>query len=513
MRRAFFGFATLAIAAIPAFAQVGATDSVLWSDAKGGLVDGGWVVQFPTASSDYFDATFTVSAGLDNTENGNVRDLLPMTGVSVSVTDFGSGRTYALVGMYNSNLGLDSSGETPDLASPVVTLTSPPLSPPPLFQFVTFNGTGDALLPGSPGGQTRTHAVVQLPPGDSGLLGVGADSGSTGTTGGLSGFTTDGYTTPSIGASFLDFGMSAGQDNSATTSCKAADRKPHGRLRASNLQQGVGEGDKLTTTVKAGDTLNLAFFGTKSGDKLRLYFNVAPCTPAVAIGPVLPTVPDSDGDGTFLRLNATWPAGFGGQTFRFSAVWGNPACSNPGVGFTNCVTVVTAADPTFGVCDDGTIESGWVVQIPSASSDYFNNNLGNGVGHASLTAMTISVLDFVTATPAYPTSGVSNANTGVDPSGNTPDLGSPLVTVSPFTFPSGSFETTSGLYTSHAAPVPGGSLGTNVHVWVQFPPGDSGLLGVGADTSSGTNGCSFFSLDGYTSPAVSFFTNWGMRVK
>ena len=508
MRRALFGFATFAIAAIPAFAQL--PNSAIWSDTKGGLVDGGWVVQFPTGSSDYFDSTFVVVPGIGNGEDGNIGLGLPTTGVAISVTDFGSGRTYGLIGNFQSNLTLDGSGETPDLAAPIGgTLTSPPLSPPPLFQFVSF----DLAEGGIPGGTTRLHVVAQLPPGDSGLLGIGADSGSTGTTGGLSGFTTDGYTTPSIGASFLDFGLSTGQDNSATTSCKQADRKPHGRLRASNLQQGVGEGDKLTVTVKAGDTLNLAFFGTKSGDKLRLYFNVAPCTPAVAIGPVLPTIPDADGDGTFIRLNATWPAGFGGQTFRFSAVWGNPACSNPGVGFTNCVTVITAADPTFGTCDDGTIESGWVVQIPSGSSDYFNNNFGNGTGHASLTSLTISVLDFVTATPAYPTSGVSNANLGVDASGNTPDIGAPLATVSPFTFPSGSFDTTSGLYHSHAIAVPGGSLGTNVHGWVQFPPGDSGLLGVGADSSSGTNGCSFFSLDGYSSPAVSFFTNWGIRVK
>lgn len=508
MRMAFFSLATLAVAAIPAFAADSA-DSNIWSGTKGGVIDSGWVVTFPTGSSDYFDTTYNVTAGIGNVEDGTVAAGLAVQGVGVSVSDFGSGRTYATVGVFNSNLAVDASGETPDLASPVSSVTSPALSPPALFQFVPFL-TATASIPA---GATRTHTVVQLPPGDSGLLGVGADSGSTGTTGGASGFTTDGYSTPSIGLSFLDFGMSLGQDNSATTSCKQADRKPHGRLRCSNAVQGLSEGDHLTSTVKSGDTLNLAFYGSKTGDKFRLYFNVAPCTPAIAIGPVLPTIADGDANGgTFLRINATWPSGFGGQTFRFSAVWGNPACSNPGVGFTNCVTVITNADPSFGICDDGTVETGWVVQIPSGSSDYFNNNFGSGVGKNGIVALTLSVLDFGTSAGGYPTSGVSNANLGVDPTGNTPDIGSPLATVSPFTFPAGSFETTSGLYTSHAVSVAGGSLGSNVHGWVQFPAGDPGLLGIGGDTTA-SNGCSGFSLDGYSSPTISFFVNFGIRVK
>src|SRR5262249_35583604 len=149
-----------------------------------------------------------------------------------------------------------------------------------------------------------------------------------------SGFTQDGYATPAVTMTFLDFGMPIGQDNTTTTSGKPADRLPHGRLRSQRLtKEGILAGDRLTTTVIGSDMLNLAFFGTKSGDKLRLYFNVAPCTPAVAIGPVLSTIPDGDGDGSFLRINALFPVGFGGQTFRFSAVWGNASYLSPGAGF------------------------------------------------------------------------------------------------------------------------------------------------------------------------------------
>jgi len=60
-------------------------------------------------------------------------------------------------------------------------------------------------------------------------------------------------------------------------------------------------------------------------------------------------------------------------------------------------------------------------------------------------------------------------------------------------------------------PVPGSSFASHAHGWVQFPPGDSGLLTVGGDTTH-WNGCSFYSSDGYTTPAISFFANWGIRV-
>src|SRR5262245_32777642 len=89
----------LGLASDLALAQVGAADSVIWSDAKGGRIDGGRVVMFPTGSSDYFDATFTLSPGIVNTQDGDLASGLPVTGAAVSVTDFGSGRTYRQVGM------------------------------------------------------------------------------------------------------------------------------------------------------------------------------------------------------------------------------------------------------------------------------------------------------------------------------------------------------------------------------------------------------------------------------
>jgi hypothetical protein len=183
------------------------------------------------------------------------------------------------------------------------------------------------------------------------------------------------------------------------------------------------------------------------------------------------------------------------------------------------VTLITGPDPIYGIADDCTVESGWVVSIPSGSSDYFNNSFGPKPGSVNgVSALTISVLDFVTATPAYPSSGVSTANTVVDPTGNSPNLTGPgvLATVSPFTFPAGSFETTCSQFTAHSVSVTGSSMtGPSIHGWVQFPPGDSGLLGVGGDTTVPL-GKSFFTQDGYTTPAIQFLApivNWCIRLK
>src|SRR5262249_17871670 len=151
--------------------------------------------------------------------------------------------------------------------------------------------------------------------------------------------------------------------------------------------------------------------------------------------------------------------------------------------------------------DDGTIESGWVVGIPSGPSDYFNNSFGPVPGSVNgVVALRIAVLDFVTAVPTYPTSGISNPNLSVDPTGDTPDIAGAglLASVSPFTFPSGTFATTASQYVSHSVSVPAPAMtGSSIHGWLQFPPGDSGLLGCGADTSS-VLGRSFESANGYT---------------
>jgi hypothetical protein len=505
------GFAALAIAAAGASAQ--SENSTIWSNLIQTAPDRGWVVANPAGSSDFFSAGYQAVSTPLNVEGTVVNRGMPLKGIGLCISDFGSTLTFPTVGVFRPNVGLDATGNTPDLSLPIATSSESVVLPVPLFTYQDFDTTAQVPIPVT---DATTLVSVQFPPGDPALLGIGADSSATAA--GTSGFTQDGFTTASIVLSFIDFGMAIGQDNTTTSSCKPADRVPHGRLRAQKLtSSGIMGGDHLTTSVQGGDTLNIAFFGSKAGDKFRLYFNTAPCNPAVALGPVLGASTDPDSDGSFFRINAPWPTGFAGQTFRFSAVWGNGSCLAPGAGFTNCVTVITGPDPVFGVIDDCSVEQAWAVQTPSGSSDYFNNNFGaKPASVASLSGLTISVLDFVTASPAYPSSGVSTANTGLDPSGNTPNLsgGGVLATVSPFTFTSGAFETTCSQFTSHAISVAGGAMtGPGINAWVQFPPGDSGFLWVGADSTSALQNASFFTLDGYASAAIALPTNLAIRVK
>jgi len=179
----------------------------------------------------------------------------------------------------------------------------------------------------------------------------------------------------------------------------------------------------------------------------------------------------------------------------------------------------SAQDSTIWSCVvPGVPDGGWVVQFPTGSSDYFNNDFGPvPLTVNNVLGIGVSVLDFVTAVPAYPQVGLSDANLAIDPTGHTPDLSGPglLSVIAPFTFPSGSFETTYIRYTSQTCPlpVPTSSFVSHAHGWVQFPQGDSGLLGVGGDSSSGPYYSTFYTLDGYSSPAISFaLVAWGIRL-
>jgi hypothetical protein len=416
-----------------------------------------------------------------------------------------------MVGVFYSNLNIDPSGITPDLSKPISSVANPPLPHTNLFEFVPFDLPENKIAPGT----HTVNTVVQLTPGDSGLLGVGADD--TTSSARVSAYTQDGFVTPAIVLSFLDFGMNPGQDNLTTTSCKPADRLPNGRLRISGFPSAeVGAGDHVTTTVVAGSPVTLSFFGNQTGDRLRIFASTPSCGPGTPIGPALSALPDPDGDGAYLRVSAVWPFGYSGSTFQFSAVWGNEGCPVQGVGFTNCVTLINRTE-VFGIRDDGTIESGWVVQFPTGPSDYFNNDFGLVPPSVNnVVALSLSVLDFVTAVPAFPQAGISDANLALDPTGHTPDMTGPglLSVIAPFTFPSGSFERTSGQYTSHICPlpVPASSFVSHAHGWVQLTPGDSGLLGIGADQDTPPLGYSFETLDGYSSPAMSFFQVWGIRL-
>jgi len=141
----------------------------------------------------------------------------------------------------------------------------------------------------------------------------------------------------------------------------------------------------------------------------------------------------------------------------------------------------------MAILDDGIIESGWNVQTPAGTLRLLQQQLRSQARLREWrVALTIAVLDFVTAVPAFPSSGISNPNLAVDATGNTPDIAGTglLATIAPFTFAPATFATTFAQYVSRPVSVSGSVMtGVSIHGWLQFPPGDPGLLGCGADTS------------------------------
>src|SRR5262245_5175690 len=137
MRKALSGLAVLALGVTTAAAQ----DASIWSHQLGNsaVLDTGWYVTIPSGPSDFFSSAYDVVAGLGNNPdreviNGNMK----VNGIAVSVTDFGTTRTYPQVGVFRSNLPLDPRGLTPDLSSPIATSTAAITTGTPLFTMQYF---------------------------------------------------------------------------------------------------------------------------------------------------------------------------------------------------------------------------------------------------------------------------------------------------------------------------------------------------------------------------------------
>jgi len=494
MKKFLFAAAAFGLVAIPAFAA----DSPQFEQATkaDGSMEGGWVVAIPAGSSDYFNVRYD-GAGR------SVRSL------GISVADFGGTTSYPVVGYYNANTGLDPSGMSPDLSSPLATVASPAILGGPLFGFEAVD-TADFTSP------SLFHAVVQFPPGDPGLVGVGADQDGAANGGGecfgpnpfdSSAFTQDGYASPAITFTGAEWGFNA---------LVAPQVASNPQLRTTNNNSDV-TGDFFNMQTIAGSDFGLALFTRHFGNPqgtLWLLFLSFLGTPIAPVGPVLPTIAAPGNEWRYIRLGADWPTGAGNLTINFVAIAGAPGV--PGsIAISNEVTVCSAGDPSvnFGRWDDGGFESGWVVSIPAGSSDYFNVNYGSNSGGVTVSNLQVAVMDFGTSASAYPRAGIAPANTGLDGSGNTPDVNNPYANIS-YGFAAGTFATTSGQMTSNSFGANTPPASPDTHSYIQFPVGDPGLLGVGGDTTATfISGLSGWSLDGYSSVAnLVGYADWGMRI-
>lgn len=486
MRKLLFVVACFGLLALPVMAQSNVPAWYISDTNTDGSLESGWVVSIPAGSSDYFNVRF------DN-ETGK-----PLAGIGIGSADFASGTAYPRAGLYDPNLTVDPTGNTPDLTSGVS--AGPVLGGGAVFNYVFGPFT---TTPAS----APKHMIVQFPPGDSGLLGVGQDDNPPKTN--FSGWSLDGFATPSnaVGG---NLGLNAVRDVIAELQALGG---CHAQLHI-YLSSGDETGDFVTATAHAGNFFGIAFHGSCSGTLwiLFLSFLGAPIQKASGIIPTL-----SHSGGCYFRAGTSWPIGFGGFTFNFVGVAGVSGVKGT-VHISSEITVKVAPDPgcNWGVKDDGTYEAGYVVSIPAGSSDFFNNNytcyFSPGVNN--VIDYKVPVMDFGTTASVYPSSGVFEANYGIDPSGGTPDLAAGHQ-VGPYTFPAGTFCTTASqdVVKTFASPIPYSTFPTDdVHAVIQFPPGDAGLLGVGTDTNSTITSGSAWTLDGYSTPANQFALKFGLRL-
>ncbi|MEW6746878.1 MAG: hypothetical protein AB1486_29425 [Planctomycetota bacterium] len=445
-----------------------------------GSIESFWVVSFPSGSSDFFNSRHDGLA------------LRPIRGVSVASADFGSGRSYPLAGLYDANLTVDPSGNTPDLNAGI----GVPIPGGGTVYNWVYGGFGVTYVPAS----EPQHVVCQFPPGDSATLAIGNDDDTTTL---FSGWTQDGFTTPAYGG--YNFGLNANIDVS---------QELVGSDGVLGLYRVLTDetGDFTSVTLQAGDPLGVAFFAPFAGSVWMLWQR--PSTgPSYAVGPPMPTLPD--GPYAYARVGGSWPAGFGGLTLNYFAVSGVQGVIGT-VGVSNDITVYALPEQPepWGSWDDCTYEAGWV--IPPGFADYINANFNNPLAPKpnDITGIGLAVLDFGTTITAFPMSGAFAANYTVDPTGNTPDLAHPY-DAAPHTFPPGIFATTCQQMSVRvfAAPIPYSSvLSDDVHGVFQWPTGDTGWLGIAADTTPPHHDKYFGSNDGYRTPAFPIGGDWGLRL-
>ncbi|MEW6744180.1 MAG: hypothetical protein AB1486_15615 [Planctomycetota bacterium] len=408
-----------------------------------------------------------------------------------------------MAGLFDANFTVDPTGNTPDLSRG---LSAGPVPGGGAVHNYVFASFGADYVPGS----EPQHVVCQFPVGGSWELGLGTDI--TWTKGNFSGFTVNRYTTP---ASYIyeDWGLNAVVDTIAEH-----EADPIAKSHLHQYLSGDDEtGDFLTATMWQSWFYGIAFQSEYPSVLWQLWLSFVG-VPTQRLTPILPTLPA--GGGSFARAGQAFPLGFGDSTFTFVAIGGVRGVEGS-VHISNEVTLTTLKDPVcrWGIKDDGTMESYWIVSYPTGSSDYLSNwfKCLTPPGVTTVTDMKVAVLDFGTRATSFPRSGVFAANYAVDPSGWTPDLSTGWG-VQPFTFPPGTLATTSAQYVvNDFADIPYSTFGTDdVHGVIQFPPGETGRLGIGGDTTPTPTVLwgSTWTDDGYATPANRYdrYAGWGLRL-
>jgi len=464
-----------------------------------GTGESGWKVNAPTTLGDFFSVDFD-------------RECAGTKVVALCVDTFETGTVAknGRLGIYPDDLTISPSGDTPDLGSPLAEM----LCPTGLNGASSCSGgigydIADVAL-----GSTGVHAAYVQAPGDS-VLWLCADSN--GPVAGRSYFTTNSYATPAI--PFTVNWMI-------------------GLCSVPRSGQFFVNGEKDATIIE-GEDIVLDLWGnfSKTGERFLV------CYKALGRSFWLP-VAGRTGDGSGVpwigRLGPfVYPCGYGVPlplTIDFTAVWEDTCdvkpSGRPRLRLSDAARLTIETDPTlcgcldpcFGVKDEGILGATiWKVQNPAGSLDFFNVNHGTAPKiPVTITGVEAMTWEFCGATQCWQDVGVYAGDNPVDPSGNTP--GTPLAQIgcrkavipayaSDWAYPATYYDTP--------------DLETNTtivyHGAVQWKSGDT-CVWIGSDTCDCHGGpysdcsklpsdSSFFTLDGYATPAILFSSaNWQIKL-
>jgi hypothetical protein len=188
----------------------------------------------------------------------------------------------------------------------------------------------------------------------------------------------------------------------------------------------------------------------------------------------------------------------------------------------------------FGIKDDGFLDGTiWKVQNPAGSRDYFNTHTGtfqdpstgNPCGTA-ITAIEAASWDFCGTGPSWASFGIYPSNTVLDPSGGTPDLINPIALATTLSMAPGSAQASFPATVYDFSDITSSTILSGItdsHIACQWASGDtctwiaSDTDGVdddlGNDCASMPGTVSYFTLNGYSTAAISFTAAlWMQRI-
>jgi hypothetical protein len=428
------------------------------------------------------------------------------------------------IAVCGDNLALDASGRTPDLASPLASLTNPTGSPAAggfCGSFTTYD-TPDVTL-----GTGGAHAVVSFAVGGTNtwMCADAWDSAGFNHTGARhSFFTTDSYATPAA--------YSASKWNYMIRLAGPPATPGGGLFLVNGLTSG---------TMKAADTISLQFWSSDASAP-TLYLMVLN-----AGGPLISFLPIvlSTGKSNFVpngiqqlgMMSGTMPCAATGLTLTFGCFFSDNLDKKKNgknkIKLSNFASTtvgpskICSPNVCFGIRDDGVLDNGvfnpriWYgIGTAAKTNDCASVHMGKASSSApvvtNLTAVEAVTWDFCGTNPCWQQVGIYASNLTLDPAGNTPNLASPLTSIGGSTacssggvwgFPAFVYDTPDIL----------ANTTTDYHTSFEWANGDSclyvGLDNDGTDDNAGNNcapdlsagpsaSASFYSLDGFATVAI-----------